>query len=355
MGSVLPQPLLDELVAGQLQLLRLEAGVRADVVNTLNQLQRELVAALANEDLTAFTKARTASLLVQVNAVVDTYYGDLNDQMLATLTRVGEVKAAAAAGVLDTHFAVVSVDVALPTGTFLARLAGNTLIMGATNADWWDRQAEDVKFRFANVVRTGIAQGEDTGQIVARVAGRRGYPGVMDVSRTNARSLVHTSIMEVAGAARRETYQQNADVVEGTQQVSTLDSHTSDICIAYDGASYDLDGNPLEGTELPWDGGVPRHWGCRSVEVPITKTFAELGIDAPEPDGGVAARASVDGPVPADMTFDKFLERMGPEFQDETLGPGRAQLWRHGAITLPQLLDLKGNPLTLDELQAKYA
>lgn len=62
----------------------------------------------------------------------------------------------------------------------------------------------------------------------------------------------------------------------------------------------------------------------------------------------------MDGQVAASTTFEAFLERKGKAFQDEMLGKGRAQLWRDGTITLPQLLDLKGNPLTLAELKAKY-
>ena len=67
--------------------------------------------------------------------------------------------------------------------------------------------------------------------------------------------------------------------------------------------------------------------------MPITKTFRELGIDIPEPGGG--ERASADGPVKASITFEEFLERMGTAFQDETLGPGRAQLWRENLRERP--------------------
>jgi hypothetical protein len=36
------------------------------------------------------------------------------------------------------------------------------------------------------------------------------------------------------------------------------------------------------------------------------------------------------------------------------LGKGRAQLWRDGKITLSQLLNAEGAPLTLAQLKAKY-
>jgi hypothetical protein len=350
MADVSPA-LVDELLASQLDLLRLEAGVRARVVTLLDRLQRELVARLAAEDLTDFNKARINSLIAQISEVIDSYYLRVSGESQAGMDAAAQAHVNQVIESLSNHF-VANLDASLPTATFMERLSTNSLIFGAPSSDWWERQAQDTAFRFANVVRQGIVEGATNEEIVARVAGRRGFPGIMDISRTHARGLVHTSIQEVASEARMETYRKNADVIEGIRQVSTLDSHTTEICIAYDGAEFDLEGEPLEGTDLPYNGGTPRHWACRSIEVPITKTFRELGIDIPEPGGGT--RASADGQVPANTTFADFLDRMGTAFQDETLGPGRAQLWRDDKITLTQLLDLSGNPLSLEELQAKY-
>lgn len=336
----------------QLDLLRLEAGVRARVIALLNQLQRELTAQLASEDLTAFGKARTTALLKQATETIDSYFARAEGVLDTAMTGAAEVTAQHAA---DTMEAALGVDFSatLPTATFLERIASNVMIQGAPSAEWWSRQSVDTAFRFSNAVRQGMVAGETNETIVARVAGRKGFPGVMEVSRTNARALVHTSIQEVANDARRETFKKNADVISGIRQVSTLDSHTTEICMAYDGAEYDLEGEPINGTKLPYNGGVPRHWGCRSVEVPITKSAKELGIDVPELPP--SERAAAGGPVPADTTFEQFLDRKGEEFQDEVLGPGRAQLWRDDKITLQQLLNLSGNPLTLEELRAKYA
>jgi hypothetical protein len=59
----------------------------------------------------------------------------------------------------------------------------------------------------------------------------------------------------------------------------------------------------------------------------------------------------MDGVVAADLTFDQFLKSKPPEFADKMLGKGRAELWRSGKITLNQLLDQRGNPLTLAQLK----
>jgi hypothetical protein len=58
--------------------------------------------------------------------------------------------------------------------------------------------------------------------------------------------------------------------------------------------------------------------------------------------------------VAADLSFSDFLKGKPTEFVDEMLGKGRAQLWRDGKITLSQLLDQRGNPLTLQQLRDKY-
>ena len=72
----------------------------------------------------------------------------------------------------------------------------------------------------------------------------------------------------------------------------------SEMCIR----DRDLDGNPINGTTLPFNGGPPRHWGCRSVLTSITKTFKEMGIKGlPElPDTG--ERASDLGPIDRNTT-----------------------------------------------------
>lgn len=86
---------------------------------------------------------------------------------------------------------------------------------------------------------------------------------------------------------------------------------------------------------------------CRSLLVPITLSYRELGIDVDEPKG---TRASDLGQIPSDTSFDSFLKRHDAEYVDNLLGPGRAQLWRDGKITLQDLLNQNGRPLSLKQL-----
>jgi len=68
----------------------------------------------------------------------------------------------------------------------------------------------------------------------------------------------------------------------------------------------------------------------------------------------VSTRASMDGQVAADLSFGDWLKGKPVEFADEMLGKGRAQLWRDEKITLQDLLNAQGVPLTLKQLREKY-
>jgi SPP1 gp7 family putative phage head morphogenesis protein len=205
-------------------------------------------------------------------------------------------------------------------------------------------------FKFEQQVKLGMVSNETIDQIVRRISGDEAFAGVMPQGRANAAALVQTSIAEGANDARLAMYRKNADIIKGVQQLSTLDERTTDICIAYDGAAWDLDGNPIEGNDLPFDGGPPRHWNCRSTLVPVIKSSDELGVDVEVLPG---TRASMDGQVSDKMTFGNWLETKTPEQQDAILGKGKAQLWRDGKITLRDLLDQSGRPLTLEQLKER--
>ena len=214
----------------------------------------------------------------------------------------------------------------------ISNSVSDIIVIGAPVSQWWQKQAADTFFQFSSQVRQGMSEGETIVQLMNRIK------PVIDVSKRNARSLVHTAVQSIANEARLATYRANSDVVPGLKQFSTLDSHTSNICIAYSGATWDLQGNPTKGNHLPFNGGCPRHVNCRSQILQ-------------DKDRSNITRASDEGQINADITFHDFLKGKSKAYQDELLGPGRAELWRNGTITLRDLLDMSGRTLTLDELR----
>lgn len=340
----------DLILKNQIDLLRLEAGARARILRLLNQMQAELMVKLVRQDLTAFSKARVQVLIKQASATIDEYYTQMAGEMDMTLRGVADITAARTADTLGT--VIVSLDAGLPTETFLTRLVSNSLIMGAPSAEWWSKQEADTAFKFANTVRQGVAQGETNEQIAARVAGspRKGIPGIMETSRANARSLVHTSIQAVANESRVETFRQNADVIESLVWLSSLDGNTCpEICGPRDQMEYTVEDQEPIDHDLAWEGGPGAiHWGCRCAATVKVKPIP--GLDLP-----VGQRASSEGPVSARTNFQSFLDRQDAAWQDDVLGPGRAKLYRAEKLTLNQLLTMDGNALSLDALRKKYA
>lgn len=365
----------DELIARQITLFRFASGERGRILTILRQMEDDLVELLfySGKPLTDIGREDKARLLRQAQAVINEYYGTAGDQVGESLAGLAHLEAEAYAATLTTAFRS-AIEPALPTEAVLRKLADNTLIQGAPSADWWKRQAGDASFRFRSAVVQGLAQSETNDQIIRRVRGsatgftmvdgKRVYSyagGVMDVARHNAAALVQTSVAAVANAARHETMLANEDVVKGVRQVSTLDGHTTKTCVAYSGAAWSIPGfKPIAPNTLPFvspggsTSGTPRHFNCRSITIPVTRTFRELGLDLPEFDPSSTTRSAHGGPVAADLSFNAFLRRKPDAFADDLLGPGRAQLWRDRKITLQQLLDQNGRELSLAELRRLY-
>jgi uncharacterized protein with gpF-like domain len=334
--------LRDAILRHALQLQRVAASQTADVEAILTQLEAELKALLQSNVLSEAGKREIQQIINEAEQRITPAYDEI-------------------AGVVDTHsIAVVvaertvqaledvyPVAITAPTAERLASLTKDVLIDGAPSSAWWARQADDTAFKFAAAVRQGVINGETNEQIVARVAGRGAEPGLLGIARRNARSLVRSSVMASANDARLATFRSNAKLIAGVRWLSTLDSHTCLTCAALDGASWDLEGEKINGTKLQFQS-PPKHWSCRCVLSPIPKSFADLGFDVAEPSSG--QRASSEGPIPSTTSFNDFLKRQSPAFIDKVLGAKRAEMFTQGKLTLTDLVSGTGRPIPLDAL-----
>ena len=112
------------------------------------------------------------------------------------------------------------------------------------------------------------------------------------------------------------------------------------------------DQEPINHTH-EWAGGPGAiHFSCRCALSTRTKSFKDLGIELEEP--GESTRPNDGGAVSSKMNFKDFLASKDKDWRAEYLGPGRAEMYEAGKITLNDLMNLKGRKLTLEELQAKY-
>lgn len=365
--------LADAFTGRGIDLLRFDANERARVLGYLQQLSEEITRILQRIDPTGVNQTRYRAqrlkkLQAEIKTTIKSAYGTIDKDTRRGLSGLARIEGNFVQSSINSAVGFGLIDSAL-TAEAVRAIVGSALIQGAPSSEWWSRQAEALQKAFADQIRMGYGAGESVGEMVRRIRGRatgkrhmyidprtgkkRWYVGfkggIMDTGTRQAQALVRTSVQTVAAEARRRMYKDNDDVVKGIQQISSLDGRTTNICKAYSGASWDLDFNPINGTALAYGTGVPRHWNCRSTEIPVLKSYRELGLDIDEMPP--STRASMDGQIAEDITFDQWLSWKDEDFQNKTLGHGKAALWRSGKITLTDLVDGTGRELTLKELE----
>lgn len=223
--------------------------------------------------------------------------------------------------------------------------------------------------RFSQVVRNGLLTGETTPDIAKRLIGSLQFGEeaktvgqliaaggeLTAVANNQVIALVRTSINQVANTASQQVYEANQDITQKYRYIATLDTRTSAICRALDGREFDYGKGPMP----------PTHWNCRSTTVPVIN-YKELGFDPP-PSVTKGKRASMDGQVPADTTYGKWLKDKMPgeteadviRRQQDALG-SKAPYFRRLANkygptdAIAKLVKDDGSELTLAQLRQRY-
>lgn len=339
--------LQDSILRHALELQRLSAFEEAEAEAILRELERELRALLHSHNLNAATRREVTALLKQAEKAIQARYA-----AVATSLDTRGLVILVAERTVDT-LKLIAPTVAALSPERLASLADNVLIDGAPSKAWWAKQAEDTAFKFAAQVRQGIINGETQERIVARISGRMGEPGIMEIARRNARALVHSSVMTAANDARVATFRNNSDMFKGVRWLATLDPKSCPVCAALDGQEWTLDGDKLNETTVDFRS-PPAHWNCRCTltGIPRTDAIDEAFPGMSEALAGLGGRSSSFGPTGPDTSFEGFFSRLSPAQQDAMFGKGRATLWRAGKITIRDMISGTGRELTLDELKA---
>jgi hypothetical protein len=353
--------------------------VNAQVQGNLELLSREIAREIAKADMDAATprgqKARLERLQKDVDKAIERTYSANAVDTQRGLTEIGKFTATAWPKGANQIFSANIIDVTL-TGRELAVLTRDPVVLGHRTSEHWKKQSANLRHKFVGEMRNGITAGETNDELVDRIIGKktkqkktvviddkpRKVPvrkgGIMQIAENDARTLVRTSVQTVSNTVLHETYLENDDVIKGEAVLVTLDGRTTHICKSLSGASWSLEGVPLPESpkKIPYPGPPPYHMNCRTVMSPVTKSFEELGARSKaKKDLEVApksVRASMDGHVPGDLTYEQWLTGKPAKFQTEVLGPGRRKLWQDGKISLDQLTDSTLKVRTLEELRA---
>lgn len=332
------------------------------ILAVLNRADRRILAEL-NERLermspATFSMERLDAMLVSVRLLSAEATRQMAQQLDVDLREFVSYEAEYQTMMLQAHVPVqVSVAAVSAESAYAAAMARP--FQGRLLRDVW-QDLDQSKMRLVRrTVAQGFVESKTTDQIIRELRGTRakGYKdGILEAPRRETEAVVRTALSHTAGVVQDRAMEANADIIKAVKWSATLDLRTSPTCRIRDGKLYHPVSHKPIGHEFPWLSGPGRaHWRCRSAQVPVLKSMAELGIDAPDVVMVGRTRASMDGQVPADMTYEQWLKKQPADRQDQVLGPVRGKLFREGRLPLEAMYDDKGQFLTIEELRRRDA
>lgn len=336
--------ILDALTGHSVGLQRLSNATVRKVILLLNRSDARLVDRLQREGGTDISRARLEALISDIRQIVDGLYRDPINYMRAELDKLAAYEG-------DYQFALLAKSVPIhlnwttPSAYQIIAATNARPFQGKLLKDWFTDLPDKAFERLRNAIRAGVVEGRTIDQLTRDIRGTKAMgfkDGILEINRRDAEVTARTAVAHTANAARTEMYQSNGKFIKAVQWVSTLDGRTSAICRARDGMTFPVDSGPRP----------PAHPGCRSTTTPVIKSLKELGISGRDLPPGT--RASMDGQVPEDLTYDGWLRQKPAAYQDEILGQSKGKLFRAG-LTMDKFVSRKGDELTLDELKAREA
>lgn len=313
----------------------------ASVFAKIDTATREVLNALDVENLGQLTKkqlTQTLADLRQANQdLLDGAVGDLNAQ----LEKLAGYEAQFEGKSIKQVAPNISLEIPSAQTAFKFAVSQPISATGQLLQPLMDKWSAGEVERIGNAVQRAWGESWTVQDLTSAIRGTKalGYKdGILSVSRRNAETIGRTAIQQVSSMSRAAVWNENSDIVKKYRWVSTLDSVTTTECRALDGQTFPVGEGPMP----------PLHYNCRST------TVAELDESLDYLDKG-ATRSAEFGSVPADQTYYEWLDDQSAAFQDEALGPVRAQLFRDGGLSTQDFAKLSigknFHPLTLDEMQ----
>ena len=360
----------DRFTSHQVNLERFTAGQIPRVLQLVRGVETEIVDLLKKNDptgprLTVFRRQRATRTLDAARKIIDQGFRNVHRDQRRELRDLYNFTLDQTVNTMNEVIGVDLLSVDIPPARIRA-LTDDVLVMGRPAVEWWTQNATNQMFDiFRSTVNQGVFVGKPINEMVRELVGTRraGFrDGRLAITRRSAESLVRTSVLSTANAAREEALKNNDDLIDGVQALVTLDLRTTDICIARSGGAWDLETRqplPQSTRDEPYPGPPPWHFRCRTSLIPILVPFSALSR-SPKIQRSIrrqtrrideTTRASIDGQVAADLTYSDWLRNQSRARQVQALGERRWRLWQDGRIKLSELIDQTGRPLTLEQLR----
>jgi len=342
----IPKALFDATVQMQIRTGRYASKTVRDIIGLLNQADADILRKISATDA-PFTKARLQALLKEIRTVYKEIYSEAGSELKQQMIDFAGVRADQTAALIATQLPV-NYNIIQATAEQLKAIVD---VAPVTVGPDKKLLLEEIFTSLANgkeeairgAIRLGMVQGESTPELVRRIKGTKAAQykdGLLEIHRRHAESIVRTVTNHTSNMAMQQTYKNNSKVVKNWIFTATLDGKTSLTCASLSGTVWPVGKGPIP----------PRHVRCRSISAPEIATFRELGFNIDELPPGM--RASKDGLVRSDISFQDWLKGQDKATQVDILGKTRAELFRSGKVTIDRFVDDMGRVLTLDQLKS---
>lgn len=385
----------DRSLRHQIALLRYADGLRTRLIAALNKgdapLIRELreqLEALGDVSPAGYAKS-SREVERRIKAIIETRdptWTEFRAGLIAELQELAADEASFVAEALKISIPVEGVKIIEVAAEKVGAAIFDRPFEGRLLKDWADSLRASERTRLESAIRQGIIEGRTIDELVREVRGTRANQytdGILNISRRNAEAVVRTAVAHTSHTSRDIVFEANSDIVAGKKLVATLDGRTTVLCMGRDGKVVI---NPEHKGEIPanlpllqpQNAQLPFHFGCRSIFVVIFSLLEiekQAGTRPFVRDTATGKRRQVNfrkeakaagmslqdyrekwyrenvGQVPAGVNYDTWLRRQPAAFQDDVLGPGKAEIFRQGR-KLDRFVDASGRELTLAELRS---
>ena len=329
------EEILDLLLKRDLLLQRVSNGLSKEIASQYIKMIDEAINSLGKVDISLINMNK---IIKEINSNIGLDYASVEDNF-------NEVAITEASFIPKAINGIVAVDIMNKTlpDSLVNKIVKNSILSdGYTIKEGFEKLDTRLQETFQNQIRLGVLNGDTTQTIIKNLK-----PYMADFKDNRIDALVKTAVSTVVNNTRLETYKENEEIFKGYQHQSVLDSRTTFICAERDNKQWDLELKPI-GHKLPFKQ-TPLHYRCRSIILPLTKSYRELGLDIDEIP--IGTRSSLNGYVPANTSFSQWFDKQSADFKENYLGKGRYQLYKDGKITLSDLVNQRGQTLSIKDLK----
>jgi len=352
--------ILDGTLKDQINIMKLSETEINKALNLLLESRKEIIAQIVSIDVTgtlktATQKNRLKTLYNNVNDIIDDYYTQISENSNGALLNLAKHEAFILPKIIDE---AIGIPVMAPELSLnkIRSVVNKSMVDGELIGTWWYTQAKDFKSNFKKSMSSitkkfqiGMVQSQTLGEMITAMASDG---QIMGYNRRNVEALIRTSSAQVADDIRQATFGENEDIMTGERWVSVFDLRTTPICRALSGNEWDSKHKNIKGGmkyQRP-----PAHWQCRSVMMPVTKTYEEMLKKKPQLRHlTTGQQASMNGLVSADLNYNSWMKTLSKEEQIDILGKKRYNLWEKGNLSTMDMIKQNGTPLTIEELNKK--